>query len=67
MIRRLEDFIPADHPLRVARALVNEAPVKMDGLFPKMYEADIKGGRPSIEPKKLFRAMLLLDLYVHKH
>jgi hypothetical protein len=27
------------------------------GLFPGMYEADIKGGRPSIAPEKLLRAM----------
>ncbi len=28
-----------------------------------MYEADIKGGRPSIAPEKLLRAMLLEVLY----
>jgi transposase len=28
-----------------------------------MYEADIKGGRPSIAPEKLPRAMLLQVLY----
>ena len=58
-MRRLEDFVPADHPLRAIRELVNEALVKMDELFSKMYEADIKGGRPSIAPEKLLRAMLL--------
>ena len=62
-MRRLEDFVPADHPLRAVRALVNEALVKMDGLFSKMYEADIKGGRPSIAPEKLLRAMLLQVFY----
>ena len=62
-MRRLEDFVPADHPLRAIRALVNEALVKMDGLFSKMYEADIKGGRPSIAPEKLLRAMLLQVFY----
>ena len=58
-LRRLEDFVPADHPLRPIRAMVNEALHKMDGLFAGMYEADIKGGRPSIAPEKLLRAMLL--------
>lgn len=58
-MRRLEDFVPADHPLRPIRAMVNEALLKMDGLFAGMYEADIKGGRPSIAPEKLLRAMLL--------
>jgi transposase len=62
-MRRLEDFVPADHPLRAIRALVNESLVKMDGLFSKMYEADIKGGRPSIAPEKLLRAMLLQVFY----
>ena len=28
--------------------MVNEALLKMDGLFAGMYEADVKGGRPSI-------------------
>lgn len=32
-------------------------------LFAQMYEADIKGGRPSIAPEKLLRAMLLQVLY----
>ena len=58
-MRRLEDFVPADHPLRPIRAMVNQALRKMDGLFAGMYEADIKGGRPSIAPEKLLRAMLL--------
>ena len=62
-MRRLEDFVPADHPLRAVRALVNEALVKMDGLFSKMYEADIKDGRPSIAPEKLLRGMLLQVFY----
>jgi transposase len=57
-MRRLDDFIPADHPLRRIRGMVNEALAKMDGLFARMYEADIKGGRPSIAPEKLLRAIL---------
>jgi hypothetical protein len=32
-MRRLEDFVPADYPLRPIRAMVNEALVKMHGLF----------------------------------
>lgn len=58
-MRHLEDFVPLDHPLRPIRAMVNEALVKMNGLFAGMYEADIKGGRPSIAPEKLLRAMLV--------
>jgi transposase len=60
---RLEDFVPANHPLRPIRAWVNEALAKLDGKLSAMYEADIKGGRPSIAPEKLMRAMLLQVLY----
>lgn len=62
-LRKLEDFVPADHPLRPIRAMVNAVLVKMDALFSGMYEADIKGGRPSIAPEKLLRAMLLQVFY----
>ena len=62
-LHRLEDFVPPDHPLRPIRQMVNEVLVKMDGLFAGMYEADIKGGRPSIAPEKLLRAMLLQVFY----
>lgn len=62
-MRKLEDFIPAGHPLRVIRQMANTALEKMNGLFSAMYEADIKGGRPSIAPEKLLRAMLLQVLY----
>jgi hypothetical protein len=49
-MRRLDDFVPANHPLRRIRIMVNEALSKMDELFSRMYEADVKGGRPSISP-----------------
>jgi transposase len=58
-MRYLDDFVPANHPLRPIRVMVNAALVKMDALLSGMYEADIKGGRPSIAPEKLLRAMLL--------
>ena len=60
---RLEEFVPADHPLRAIRTWVNEALATMDARFSAMYEADIKGGRPSIAPEKLMRAMLLQVFY----
>ncbi|MCY0853856.1 IS5 family transposase [Cupriavidus sp. D39] len=63
IMRRLEDFLPKSHPLRSIRTMDNQALAKMDGLFAGMYEADIKGGRPSIAPEKLLRAMLLQVLY----
>ena len=62
-MRKLEEFVPADHPLRAIRKMANAALEKMNSLFAGMYEADIKGGRPSVAPEKLLRAMLLQVLY----
>jgi transposase len=62
-MRRLDDFVPANHPLRRIRIMANEALAQMDALFSRMYEADVKGGRPSIAPEKLMRAMLLQILF----
>ena len=62
-MRHLDDFVPTSHPLRPIRKMVNAALVKMDALLGSMYEADIKGGRPSIAPEKLLRAMLLQIFY----
>lgn len=62
-VRKLEDFVPATHPLRSIRERVEKALVKLDGLFTQMYADDAKGGRPSIAPEKLLRAMLLQVFY----
>ncbi|MGF6696989.1 transposase [Paraburkholderia sp. MM5496-R1] len=62
-VRKLDDFVPSSHPLRSIRVMANAALAKMDRVFAGMYEADIKGGRPSIAPEKLLRAMLLQVLY----
>lgn len=61
--RKLEDFVPADHPLRAIREMANATLSKMNGLFAGMYEADVKSGQPSVAPEKLLRAMLLQVLY----
>ena len=62
-MRHLDDFVPANHPLRPIRVMLNAALVKMEALLSGMYEADTKGGRPSIAPEKLLRAMLLQIFY----
>lgn len=59
IMRQLEDYVPADHPLRPIRAMVNDALARLDPLFQQMYADDVRGGRPSIAPEKLLRAMLL--------
>lgn len=56
----LEARIPADHPLRLIRSLVNEALSHLDGAFAERYSAI---GRPSIPPERLLRASLLQLLY----
>jgi transposase len=55
-LAKLEDFVPADHPLRAIRVVVNEALVGLNELFNSIY-AD--SGRASIAPEKLLRAMLV--------
>ncbi|KVM53370.1 transposase [Burkholderia ubonensis] len=57
---KLEDFVPADHPLRPIRLLVNDALKRLSGLFSVIY-AD--SGRASIAPEKLLRALLLQVFY----
>jgi transposase len=59
-LAKLEDFVPADHPLRAIRTLVNDALEHLNGLFNRMY-ADT--GRSSIAPEKLMRALLLQVFY----
>jgi len=55
-----EQRVPADHPLRPVLAMVNVALERIDPALEKMYAA---GGRPSIAPEKLLRALLLQMLY----
>lgn len=62
-MRKLEDFVPARHPLREIRKTANAALDKLGPTLTAMYAADVKGGRPSIAPEKLLRAMLLQVLF----
>jgi transposase len=56
----LEERVPATHPLRAIRGMVDEALREMGGLFDEIYKAD---GRRSIPPERLLRALLLQMLY----
>jgi transposase len=56
----MEERIPATHPLRAIRTLVNEVLAALDSEFCKLY-AD--SGRPSIAPERLLRALLLQAFY----
>ncbi|VVE55202.1 IS5 family transposase [Pandoraea sputorum] len=62
-VTTLDNFVPANHPLRPIRNWLNDALKRMDAVFRRMYESDAKGGRPSIAPEKLIRALLLQVLY----
>jgi transposase len=55
-----ESRIPLRHPLRPIRAMVGEALLHLDRKLEKLYAS---GGRPSIAPERLIRALLLQVLY----
>ena len=57
---RLDERIPADHPLRVICQLVDAALAELSRTFAKLYARD---GRPSIPPERLLRALLLQAFY----
>jgi transposase len=56
----LETRIPADHPLRAIREIVDEALHKLSPAFNRLYARE---GRPSIPPERLLRALLLQAFY----
>ena len=56
----LEVRVPADHPLRAIRVLVDEALAALSADFALLYSTT---GRPSIAPEKLLRALLLQAFY----
>ncbi|HSH74949.1 MAG TPA: IS5 family transposase [Longimicrobiales bacterium] len=58
--RSIEDRIPADHPLRVMRRLIDPL---LQALSPRFQTLYSRIGRPSIPPEQLLRALLLQVLY----
>jgi transposase len=56
----LEERIPATHPLRTIRNIVNAALTALDGEFAALYSIE---GRPSIPPERLLRATLIQMLF----
>jgi transposase len=55
-----ERRVPKDHPLRPIRVMVDAALKELAPRFEALYA---QGGRPSIAPEKLLRALLLQVLY----
>ena len=56
----LEERVPADHPLRSIRQVVDEVLAGMSKRFDTFYA---EAGRPSIPPERLLRALLLQIFY----
>jgi transposase len=56
----LEDRVPADHPLRPIRKAVDQVLKTMSREFDQLYA---EGGRASIAPERLLRALLLQVFY----
>jgi transposase len=56
----LEQRVPAEHPLRPMRAMVDIVLKELSPQFARLYS---RVGRPSIPPEYLLRALLLQILY----
>ena len=56
----LEQRVPPEHPLRAIRQMVDQALRDLSLHFEALYA---RGGRPSIPPEQLLRALLLQVLY----
>ncbi len=56
----LDERVPAAHPLRAIRLMVDQALKQMSGRFDEIYGED---GRRSIPPERLLRALLIQLLY----
>jgi transposase len=55
-----EDLIPADHPIRRIRIVVDAVLTDLDDTFDEMYSA---GGRRSVPPEVLLKATVLMAMY----
>ncbi len=55
-----EDLIPADHPIRRIRVVVDTVLADLDDTFEAMYSTQ---GRPSVPPEMLLKASVLMAMY----
>ncbi|MGD9792596.1 MAG: IS5 family transposase [Acidimicrobiia bacterium] len=55
-----EDLIPAEHPIRKIRVVVDTILAELDDVFDRMYAS---GGRSSVPPEALLKATVLMAMY----
>jgi transposase len=55
-----EDLIPAEHPIRKIRVVVDTILGELDPVFDRMYAT---GGRSSVPPEALLKATVLMAMY----
>src|SRR5207344_2636825 len=55
-----EDLVPADHPIRRIRVVVDAVLAELDCTFDAMYAS---GGRRSVPPEMLLKSTVLMALY----
>ena len=56
----IEEFVPANHPIRRIKPIVESALSRLSSRFDEMYA---ERGRPSIPPEQLLKASLLIALF----
>lgn len=59
----LEELVPSGHPLRAIKRMADEALAAMSRTFTAAYAPADRGGRPSIPPERLLKALVLMSLY----
>lgn len=59
----LEELVPTGHPLRAVKRIADEALRAMSRTFAAAYAPAGRGGRPSIPPERLLKALVLMSLY----
>ena len=59
----LEELVPSGHPLRAIKRMADEALAGMSRTFAAAYAPAERGGRPSIPPERLLKALVLMSLY----